>query len=97
MTLKDYYINNVDNKEKHILYGIVGTGKCDMCFTPIDTTHEEAEQALSRMMNNPTEEDKEFLNEYKNFEIDERELLISNGRIFPTVLDRLLEKIPYIN
>ena len=97
MTLKDYYIANADNKEKYILYEIIGNGRCDMCSAPAGTTYEEAERMLNRMMNNPTEDDKEFLSEYKDFKIIERELLISNGRIFPTSLDRLLEKIPYNN
>ena len=97
MTLKDYYISNAGNKENHILYEIAGIGRCDMCFVPIGPTYEEAEQILNRMMNNPTEDDKEFLSEYNELEIVSRTLLISNGRIFPTVLDRSLEKIPYNN
>lgn len=92
MTLKDYYIfNNGSN----ILYEIIGNGKCDICSVIAGTTYEEAEQRLNRMMNNPSEDDKEFLSEYKDLKIYKRELLISDGRIFPTSLDKLLEKIPY--
>lgn len=94
MTLRDYYIANADNKEKLYLYEISGSG-VDMCFIPIGTSLEEAEQVLNRMMNNPTDEDKEFLNEYKNIKIVKTDVMVSNGKIYPRALDSLLNNMIY--
>ncbi len=92
MTLKDYYIANLNH---NILYVISGVGHMDMCYAIGGTTFEEAEHELNRILNSTTKEDVDFVNNYRDLKIVKHELKISDGKIYPRAISKALEKISY--
>lgn len=91
MSLKDYYLANADDEGKLYIYIILGDSTLkektkDWFVGVAGRTLDEAKQTLNRILNNPTEEDKNFfiqLEYRENLRIVKAKVRVKDGHVYP--------------